>query len=114
MKKGEWTFITNHGRVLAYLAKHEKPSVQEIAQDTLLSIGAVGNIINDLKKDGYISLQKEGRRNRYEVYPDRPMRHMLERHYQIGSILVAIGCKGHKMAMKADKQSEKLEESLSK
>lgn len=91
MKKGEWTFLTNHGRVLAYLATHEKPTAQEIAYDTVLSIRAVSNIIIDLKKGGYVSWHKEGRRNRYTVHLDRPLRHRLEQNHNIGDVLRAIG-----------------------
>jgi hypothetical protein len=100
LRKGEWTFITNHGRVLAYLVKHEKPSMQEIAYNTVLSIGAVGNIINDLKNGGYITWQKEGRRNRYKVYTDRPMRHDLEKDHRIAGLLSAIGCNNGKVNSK--------------
>lgn len=113
MKKGEWTFITNHGRVLAYLAKHEKPTAQEIAQDTVLSIGAVGNIIRDLRNGGYISWQKEGRLNHYTVYANRPMRHPLERDYHVGDVLAAIGCNVNEAIFNGvDTQPEKAETSL--
>jgi hypothetical protein len=94
LKKGEWTFITNHGRLLAYLTRHPRASAQEVAFDTGLSIRAVANIIMDLKEEGYVSWQKEGRRNRYTVYPQKPMRHRLERGCRIGDVLAAIGS-GH-------------------
>jgi DNA-binding transcriptional ArsR family regulator len=108
MKKGEWTFITNHGRVLAYLAKHEKATVQETAHDTMLSIGAVDNIIRDLRNGGYINWRKEGRRNHYKVYGNRPMRHRLERDYQIGDLLAAIGCNGHRVIHPEEDQETKV------
>jgi DNA-binding Lrp family transcriptional regulator len=96
LKKGEWTFITNHGRLLAYLTKHPRASAQEIAFDAGLSIRAVSKIIIELKEGGYVSWLKEGRRNHYIVYPGRPMRHRLEKGCQVGDVLAAIGCNGHR------------------
>lgn len=91
MKKAEWTFLTNHGRLLAYIAKHPQSTAQEIAQEARLSIRAVQQIITDLEKVGYIARHKEGRCNRYTVHLERPMRHPLERDHAVGDILLALG-----------------------
>lgn len=95
MNKGEWTFLSNHGRVFTYLAKHPRSISQEIAHEAGLSIRAVQNIIDDLEEGGYISRQKEGRRNRYTINPELPMRHRLEQEYSVREILLALGyCPG--------------------
>jgi predicted transcriptional regulator len=91
MNKGEWTFLTNHGTLLAYIAKHPKSTAQHIAQEAGLSIRAVQNIITDLEKGGYIEKHREGRCNRYTVHPERPLRHRLQRDYSVGDVLQAIG-----------------------
>ena len=91
MKKGEWTFLSNHGRVLIYLAKHPSSITQELAQKANLSIRAVQNIIDDLEDGGYITRHKEGRKNQYTVNPDLPMRHLLEREFAVKEILLALG-----------------------
>lgn len=96
MKKKEWTFLTNHGRVLVYIAKHQHSTTQETAQRAGLSIRAVQQIITDMEKGGYIARYKEGRRNRYVIHPEIPMRHRLERDHAIGDILQALGCKSKK------------------
>jgi predicted transcriptional regulator len=93
VKKKEWTFITNHGRVLAYIAKHPQNTTQETAQRAGLSIRSVQQIITDLEKGGYIGRYREGRRNRYVIHPEIPMRHRLEREHAIGDILLALGYK---------------------
>lgn len=93
MKNKEWTFLTNHGRILAYIAKHPDNTTQVTAQRTGLSIRTVQQIITDLEKCGYIARSKEGRRNHYTVHPDLPMRHRLERDYAVGEILKALGCR---------------------
>ncbi len=96
MKKKEWTFLTNHGRVLAYIAKHPQNTTQETAQKSGLSIRAVQQIITDLEKGGYIARYKEGRRNRYTIHLEIPMRHRLEREHAVGDILLALGYKTKK------------------
>jgi predicted transcriptional regulator len=96
MKKKEWTFLTNHGRVMAYIAKHPQSTTQEVAQRAGLSIRAIQQIITDLEKGGYIARHKEGRRNRYTIHPEIPMRHRLEREHAVGDILLALGYKTKK------------------
>lgn len=92
MKKGEWTFLSNHGRVLAYISKHANSTSQNIAYETGLSIGAVQIIIADLVKAGYLERMRVGRRNQYRVHPELPMRHRLESDHSVGELLLAIGC----------------------
>jgi predicted transcriptional regulator len=91
LRKGEWTFLTNHGRVLSYIAKHPESTTEQIAHEVSITLRAVQKIIADLRAGGYITQQKEGRRNRYTVNPDRPMRHQLERGHAVGDILRALG-----------------------
>ncbi len=93
MKKGEWTFLTNHGRVLAYIAKNPQSSTREMAQEAGITLRAVQNIITELEAGGYIARHKEGRCNRYSVYSEMPMRHPLEREHTVGNILQAMGYK---------------------
>lgn len=87
MKKGEWTFLTNHGRILAYLFRNPQSTTEEIAKEAGVSLRAVQKIIDDLEIGGYIARYKEGRCNRYIIHPEQPMRHRLEKGYTIGDIL---------------------------
>jgi DNA-binding MarR family transcriptional regulator len=93
MKKGEWTFLNNHGRVLVFLSKFPKSTSQEIAQEAELSIRAVQHIIDELEAGGYISRHREGRCNRYTIYFELPMRHKLEKEHPVGEILQVLGYK---------------------
>jgi DNA-binding Lrp family transcriptional regulator len=90
--KKKWTFLSNHGRVLAYLARNKQTTSQVIAYETGLSMREVQKLIDDLEKDGYITKEKVGRCNRYEVIPEMPLRHRLERRHTIGELLSALGC----------------------
>jgi predicted ArsR family transcriptional regulator len=109
LKKGEWTFLTNHGRVLAYIAKHPERTTQEIAQEAGITVRAVQRIIAELEAGGYLARHKEGRRNRYAVHPEIPMRHRLERNHAVGDILVALGSNAQKERL----NSKRLEKSAS-
>ena len=91
LRKGEWTFLTNHGRVLTYITKHPESRTERIAQEASITLRSVQKIIADLEIEGYITKQKVGRRNRYAIRPDRPMRHRLEREHAVGDILRALG-----------------------
>lgn len=47
-------------------------------------------IIIDLEEDGYITRERQGRRNRYHIDHRNPLRHPLEEHHDIGSLLEAV------------------------
>ncbi|MBM3119798.1 MAG: AsnC family transcriptional regulator [Chloroflexi bacterium] len=91
LRKGEWTFLTNHGRVLSYITKHPESTTEHIAHEAGITLRAVQKIIADLEIGGYITRLKEGRCNRYTVHLDRPMRHRLERDHAVADILGALG-----------------------
>jgi predicted transcriptional regulator len=88
MENKKWTFLSNHGRVFNYLAKHPENTTQVIAQEVGLSIRAVQKIIDDLELDGYLHRQRVGRCNHYAVHPEMPMRHRMEAAYAVGTILL--------------------------
>jgi hypothetical protein len=91
--KREWTFFSNHGIVLAYIAQSPRSTAQEIAQETLLSVRGVQQIISDLERGGYIGKHRNGRCNQYTVHHQSPLRHRLMRDYTIGEVLRSIGYK---------------------
>lgn len=93
MEKGSWTFLSNHGRVLVYLAKNPRSTTEIISREVGLSLRGVQKIISDLEAGGYVARNKEGRRNRYTIHPDRPMRHRLESDHAVGEILIAMGAR---------------------
>ena len=73
-----WTFLTNHGHVLVCVGQNPEVRLAEIAR--LVGIGerAAHRIVHELIEAGYITRTKVGRRNRYELRWDRPLRHPLE------------------------------------
>ena len=92
MKARPWTFLTYHGRVLVYLAKHSQATSREIAQVAGVTERAIQKVITDLVNDGYIVRQRTGRGNTYHINPEQPMRHSMEREHAVGNLLKALGC----------------------
>jgi len=69
-----WTIFTNHAAVLLYLLEHPGATIRRIADDLGLAERTVVGILRDLRRDGYLLVQKEGRHNVYRVNPEGPMR----------------------------------------
>jgi predicted ArsR family transcriptional regulator len=82
-----WTFITNHGAVLALLAQHGQITAREISLQLEVTTRTVRRIIVDLETAGYIQIEKVGRRNQYRVDDSRPLRRGDQRDVAIGDLL---------------------------
>ncbi|MDQ4077526.1 MAG: winged helix-turn-helix transcriptional regulator [Chloroflexota bacterium] len=87
MARPTWTFITNHGAVLALIGQHRQITTREIASQLGITERSVLRIIGDLEAEGYIRRFKEGRLNRYEVNQDRPLRRDDQRDIVVGELL---------------------------
>jgi predicted ArsR family transcriptional regulator len=86
-----WTFLTNHAHVLVCLAEDPDVRGRDIADRVGITERATQAIVADLVADGYVTRTRVGRRNRYELHPDSPLRHPLERDHTIGELLSALG-----------------------
>lgn len=82
-----WTFLTNHSHVLLCIAEDPDILLREVAHKVGITERATQRIVAELEDSGYLSHQKIGRRNRYEIHPDLPLRHPLEDHLEIGALL---------------------------
>ena len=89
----DWTFLTNHALVLSFLAKHPRITSLEIALEIGITERATRKIIADLDAAGYIDKEREGRRVRYWINPDMPMRHEAQRDIAVGDFLQVLGWK---------------------
>ena len=88
-----WKFLTNHALVLCLIAQKPRITAREIAATNGITEKATRNIINDLEADEYITKKREGRRLRYRVDVDMPLRHEIQRDKAIGDILEVLGWK---------------------
>ena len=89
--RSRWTFLTNHAHVLVCIADEPDVRGRDIATKVGITERAVQAIISDLVADGYVSKIREGRRNRYELHLNRPLRHSLEAEQSVSELLQALG-----------------------
>jgi DNA-binding IclR family transcriptional regulator len=87
----DWTFLTNHAHVLLCISQDAGMRLRDVAQEVGITERAAQRIIAELVADGYLTRQRDGRRNTYQLYPELPLRHALERHHQIGDLIRALG-----------------------
>jgi DNA-binding transcriptional ArsR family regulator len=89
----KWTLLTNYTLVLSHLARYPRTTARELADAVGITERAVRRIIADLAEAGYILKRREGRRTRYRVNPDLPLRHPDHQKTPVGSLLKLLGLK---------------------
>ncbi len=82
-----WTFLSNHGHVLVCLARDPEARLRDVALAVGITERAVQKIVSDLEDAGVVERVREGRRNRYRLFLDQPLRHPIEAHRSIGALL---------------------------
>ena len=83
----EWSFLTNHARALACIARDPGVRLREIADVLGVTERRAFGIVNDLTKAGYVVKDKDGRRNRYHIQSHLPLRVQVGREPTIGEVL---------------------------
>jgi Mn-dependent DtxR family transcriptional regulator len=82
-----WTFLTNHAHVLFCIARDPEVRLRDVAALVGITERAVQRIVTDLETAGYLVVSKEGRRNRYQVSFEKPLRHPIERHCTVKALI---------------------------
>jgi DNA-binding transcriptional ArsR family regulator len=86
-----WKFLTNHALVLCLIAQQPRITAREISSAIGITEKATRNIIGDLEASGYVAKKREGRRIRYKVDADLPLRHEFHQDKAIGDLLEVLG-----------------------
>lgn len=86
-RRRTWTFLTNHARVLILIAETPSIRLRDVAARIGITERAAQRIVGDLEAGGYLSHEKEGRRNYYCLRPDAHLRHPLENEIEIGQLV---------------------------
>jgi predicted transcriptional regulator len=84
---GRWDFLTNHAHVLVCVAHDPGIRLRDIAAAVGITEGAAHRILSELVDEGYVLREREGRRNRYQVVPELPLRHPLVQGQEVGDLL---------------------------
>ena len=85
-----WTFLTSHARVLLHISHRPESTGLEIAQAVGITERAARKIIAELQEAGYISAEKNGRRNRYRVDIQRSLGRIGERELTVGKLVALL------------------------
>jgi hypothetical protein len=70
---GSWTFLSNPGRVVLFLARDPGMRLRDIAARAAITERSTYGIVTDLAGAGYVVKQKDGRRNRYQIEAHLPL-----------------------------------------
>jgi len=84
---GEWTFFSNYGHVLVCLAKNREARLRDVAREVGITERAVQKIVRDLQDNGFVTVSKQGRCNRYRINNRKTLRHDLESSCTVGKLL---------------------------
>ncbi len=83
----EWSFLTNHARVLVCIADDPGVRLRDIAATLGITERTAFGVVTDLTEAGYIVKDKEGRRNHYRIQDHLPLRLAVGREPTIGEVL---------------------------
>jgi DNA-binding transcriptional ArsR family regulator len=86
----QWSFLTNHARALVCIAEDPGVRLRDIAAALGITERSAFAIVTDLTEAGYVEKTKDGRRNRYRVQNDLPLREAVGRERTIGEVLALL------------------------
>jgi DNA-binding MarR family transcriptional regulator len=89
-----WTFLTNHAHILQCIASDPDIRIRDMAAAVGITERAAQRIVSELESAGYLSHKRVGRRNRYEVHAELPLRHPLESHLRVQTLLRVLSAEG--------------------
>lgn len=97
-----WRFVTNHAHVLQCIAEVPDARLRDIAATVGITERTASQIVSDLERAGYLTKTRDGRRNRYELHGELPLRHPRHRHHTVGDL---IGFLARPSAAAADREA---------
>ncbi len=83
----EWSFLTNHARVLVCIAHDPGTRLRDIATTLGITERRTYDIVTDLTEGGYVTKERDGRRNRYQIQAHLPLRESISKERTIGEVL---------------------------
>ncbi len=86
-KPADWTFLSNHTHVLLCLAGDPEMRLRDVADRVGITERAVQRIVADLEEGKVLDRIRDGRRNHYTIHRNRPLRHPIEQHRNVGALL---------------------------
>jgi predicted ArsR family transcriptional regulator len=90
----DWSFITSHGLVLLYILRNAQCTMREMATALGVTERTIKRVLEDLKEGGYVTWEKTGKGNTYEINSTKGLKHELTREVVIGDLLNLLGGEG--------------------
>jgi hypothetical protein len=87
----EWSFLTNHARVLLCIARDPGVRLRDIAATLGITERTAFGVVADLTDAGYVVKERDGRRNRYQIQHHLPLAEPTSQERTIGEVLELLG-----------------------
>jgi len=100
----EWSFLTNHARVLLCIARDPGVRLRDIAATLGITERTAFGVVADLTDAGYVLKKRDGRRNRYEIQHHLPLPEPTGSERTIGEVLALLG--GDEIARKRGRRRQ--------
>jgi hypothetical protein len=81
------SLLNNYAHVLICLYRHPDMRLREVASTVGITERAVQRIIAELEEEGFLTRQRDGRRNHYVIYLDRMLGHRIEMGITVGKLI---------------------------
>jgi len=82
-----WSFLTNHAQVLLGIAREPEIRLRDLGDQLGITERAAHRIVVALADAGYITRQRNGRRNHYTINAHLPLPDPIARDQNIGELL---------------------------
>ena len=85
-----WKFLTNHAQVLVCIAHDPGVLLREISERVGITERAAHRIVAELAGAGYITRERDGRRNKYTIPVGLPLPDRLVRRKNVSDLLAVL------------------------
>jgi DNA-binding transcriptional ArsR family regulator len=83
-------FLTNHSFVLLCIADDPEVRLRDMAVRVGITERSAHRIVSELEEMGYVTREREGRRNSYRIATKRPLRHPLADRRPLGELVALL------------------------
>ncbi len=83
----KWAFLTNHAQLLICIARDPAIRLRDIGDRIAITERATHRIVSELATAGYITRQRNGRRNHYTINTHYPLPDAIAQEQNLGELL---------------------------
>ena len=98
-------FLTNHSFVLSCIAADPEVRLRDVALRVGITERSAHRIVSELEQLGYVSWERDGRRNSYRIATKRPLRHPLAGKRPLGELLALLNGEPSKQKKASSRRS---------